>query len=88
MEITFQGIIDGIREDLEKQDPLAGQEEKTYITADGFELTKAEAEELNRQAMFAIDDKDFKKLLVIPLIFPKKLMRELAEREVRKNGRK
>lgn len=86
MEITFQGIIDGIREDLKKRELLESQEDKTYITADGFELTKAEAEELNRQAMVAIDDKDFKKLLVIPLIFPKKVMADLAKREARKNG--
>lgn len=86
MEITFQGIIDGIREDLEKRELTESQEDKTYITADGFELTKAEAEELNRQAMVAIDDKDFKKLLVIPLIFPKKVMADLAKREARKNG--
>lgn len=88
MEITFRGIIDSIREDLKKREPSADEGKKTYITADGFELTKAEAEELNRQAMVAIDDKDFKKLLVIPLIFPKKIMADLAEREARKNGGK
>ena len=86
MEITFQGIIDGIREDLKKREQPEHQEDKTYITADGFELTKAEAEELNRQAMVAIDDKDFKKLLVIPLLFPKRVMADLVKREARKNG--
>lgn len=71
---------------MKKRELSESQEDKTCITADGFELTKAEAEELNRQAMVAIDDKDFKKLLVIPLIFPKKVMADLAKREAHKNG--
>jgi len=86
VDITFQEIIDKIREDLKKRELSVEQEEKTYITSDGFELTKAEAEELNRQAMTAFDEKDFKKVLVIPLIFPKRVMADLVKREARKNG--
>ena len=60
---------------------------KEYITDDGRELTKSEAEKLNHQYVEIMESGDLKKMLDIHFIFPKALVVDLMKREKQKNRR-
>ena len=62
-------------------------EEKDYITDDGEELTKPEAEKINQEQVDIVGSGDFEKMLDLHFIFPKKLVVDLINKEVCKNGR-
>lgn len=57
------------------------EEVKEYITDDGVELTKAEAEELNRKQKEIFDSGDLEKMKDCHFILPKSLVKELKKRE-------
>lgn len=57
------------------------EEVKEYITDDGVELTKAEAEELNRKQKEIFDGGDLEKMKDCHFILPKRLVKELKKRE-------